>query len=280
LLTFKQDTATVYTQVVYIPVGTPTSSTVFSDNGSSFSNWTAEGSAATWNITTAQFNSSPSSFTDSPGGSYGNGVDVSMVITNPINISSSPVVSLSFFHRYATEANYDWCMVEVSSDNGETWQPIAEYTGTLSAWTQQTFDITRYANASSQMKIRFRLVSDAGVTGDGWYVDDIVITSYCSSPFVGIAQNNNTPGVFSLEQNYPNPFNPVTQIKYSIANDEFVKIKVFDVLGREVAVLVNENQKAGSYSTEFDGSNFASGLYLYKIQAGSFTDVKKMILIK
>lgn len=280
-LTFKQDTATVYQVGIYIPVGTPTvAATLLNDNGSTFSNWTAGGTSATWNTTTAQYNSAPSSFSESPAGSYGNGIDLSMTLTNPINVSPYPAVFLSFYHRYTTEANYDYCMVEVTSNNGVSWQTVAEYNGTLSTWTQQTIDISRFANRSTQMKVRFRLVSDAGVTADGWYVDDIVITAYCVAAITGVENNNNIPAKYSLEQNYPNPFNPVTQINYSLAKDEFVKIKVYDILGKEVAVLVNKNQKAGKYSVDFDAASLSSGLYLYKIEAGDFTDVKKMTLVK
>jgi hypothetical protein len=280
VLTFKQDTTTVYSVGIFIPVGTPASTTVFSDNGSSFANWTAGGTAATWNTTTVQFNSSPSSFSESPTGNYANGVDLTMTLTNPINVSASTVVSLSFFHRYAVETNFDYCMVEVSSNNGNTWQPAAEYTGTLSTWTPQTIDITRFANRSTQMKIRFRVVSDAGSVADGWYVDDIVINTYCVGTITGISNNNGIPSVFALEQNYPNPFNPTTDINYQIAKESPVKITVFDILGKNVATLVNEKKTPGFYKVEFNASNLASGLYFYKIEAGDFTDVKKMMLVK
>jgi hypothetical protein len=280
-LIIKQDTTTVYSVGFYIPVGTPSvAATLLSDNASNFSNWTANGTGTTWNTTTAQYNSAPSSFSESPSGSYGNGADISMTLTNALNVASYPAVFLSFYHRYATEATYDYCMVEVSSNNGNTWQTVTEYHSSFPTWTQQTLDITRFANRSSQMKVRFRLVSDAGVTADGWYVDDIVITAYCSSPLLGNSQNANIPDRFSLEQNYPNPFNPLTQINYSIAKNTFVKINVFDILGREVAVLVNKQQQPGKYSVDFDGSNLASGLYIYKIEAGAFADVKRMMLVK
>src|SRR4030095_16448044 len=280
VLTFKQDTKTVYSVGIFIPVGTPAQTTVFSDNANTFANWTAGGTAATWNISTVQFNSSPSSFSESPTGSYANGVDLWMALTNPINVSASTVVTLSFFHRYTVETNFDYCMVEVSSNNGNTWQPAAEYTGTLSTWTQQTLDITRFANRSTQMKVRFRVVSDAGVTADGWYVDDIIINTYCTGTITGITNNNGIPSVFALEQNYPNPFNPSTGIKYQIAKESFVKITVYDILGKNVATLVNEKKSAGFYNVEFNASNYASGLYFYKMEAGDFTEVKKMMLVK
>lgn len=280
-LTIKQDTSTVYSIGVYIPVGTPSGTTVFSDDASSFANWTAGGTAATWNTTTVQSHTPPSSFSESPVGNYGNGVDLNMTLTNPINVSASPVVSLSFYHMYAVENTYDYAMVEVSSNNGNTWQPVVEYTGTLSSWTQQTLDITRYANRSTQMKVRFRVVSDPSTTADGWYVDDIVINTYCVSGLTGISNNNTgVPQVFALEQNYPNPFNPSTSIKYQIPKQAIVSIKVFDILGREVATLVNEKKDAGFYEVNFDASNFASGMYFYKITAGEFVSTKKMALIK
>lgn len=275
ILTIKLDTTTIYTKTEYILVGTGT--VTFNDNGSTFSNWTTNGS---WNTTTAQYVSAPSSFTDSPGGNYGNNINTNMTLSTPVNVSTTPVVYLSFWHRYATEAGYDFCYVEVSSDNGSTWNQVASFNGTMTTWTQLTYDITNYANATTQLKIRFRLTSDAGVTGDGWYIDDIKLTNYCGS-LVGIPGNNNgIPIRYALEQNYPNPFNPVTSIKYQLPKSSQVKITVFDLLGKEIAVLVNGNVEAGYHTAEFDGSNFASGLYLYKIEADGFTDVKKMMLVK
>jgi len=85
---------------------------------------------------------------------------------------------------------------------------------------------------------------------------------------------------YALQQSYPNPFNPSTIINYQIPNDDFVSLKVFDALGREITTLVKEYQVAGKYSTVFDGKNLSSGIYFYSITAGSFSDVKKMLLMK
>jgi hypothetical protein len=85
---------------------------------------------------------------------------------------------------------------------------------------------------------------------------------------------------FKLDQNYPNPFNPVTRISYSIPKAGFVKIAVYDMLGREAETLVNEQLQPGTYDVEFDGSKLSSGVYYYKLVAGEFTSVKKMTLIK
>jgi hypothetical protein len=88
------------------------------------------------------------------------------------------------------------------------------------------------------------------------------------------------PKEFALEQNYPNPFNPVTMINYQLPMNNHVILKVYDALGREVATLVNEMKKAGSYSAEFDASKLASGIYFYRLQAGEFVETKKMLLMK
>ncbi|NOS84310.1 MAG: T9SS type A sorting domain-containing protein [Ignavibacteria bacterium] len=104
--------------------------------------------------------------------------------------------------------------------------------------------------------------------------------SLLNSPVIGISiANENIPDVFNLFQNYPNPFNPVTSIKYEIPKDVNVSIKIYDILGREV-FSINEYKKAGSYEVQFDGTNFASGIYFYKLEADGFSDTKKMVLLK
>ncbi len=85
---------------------------------------------------------------------------------------------------------------------------------------------------------------------------------------------------FTLHQNYPNPFNPITVIRYQLSNNSEVTLKVYDVLGNEVATLVNEYKTAGGYEAEFDASNLPSGTYFYRLQAGEYTETKKLILIK
>ena len=88
------------------------------------------------------------------------------------------------------------------------------------------------------------------------------------------------PSQFELKQNYPNPFNPATSISYAIPQSSLVTLKIYDVLGKEVARLVNETKAAGYYNVNFDATNFGSGMYFYKIEAGNFTQTKRMLLIK
>lgn len=88
------------------------------------------------------------------------------------------------------------------------------------------------------------------------------------------------PKVFSLSQNYPNPFNPVTRIQFAVPKNEIVSIRVYDILGKEVATLVNEQKNAGTYEVDFNASMLSSGVYFYRMQAGYFADIKRMMVIK
>ncbi|MBZ0203133.1 MAG: T9SS type A sorting domain-containing protein [Ignavibacteria bacterium] len=100
------------------------------------------------------------------------------------------------------------------------------------------------------------------------------------STVLGVTTTIEIPNRFYLNQNYPNPFNPSTTIKYGLPKNSIVKITMYDLLGREVGVLVNELKQAGTYDAKFDGTNMASGVYFYRIEAGAFVDTKKMLLIK
>jgi hypothetical protein len=88
------------------------------------------------------------------------------------------------------------------------------------------------------------------------------------------------PTVYALEQNYPNPFNPATVITYALPKQSPVTLKIYDVVGRVVATLIDETQQPGTYRLRFDASGLASGVYLYRMMAGSFVDTKKLILLR
>jgi len=102
------------------------------------------------------------------------------------------------------------------------------------------------------------------------------------SELVGLQNiTSEIPTTFSLEQNYPNPFNPVTNIKYKVQSSKFIKLVVYDILGKELVTLVNEKQSPGTYEASFDGSNFSSGIYFYSLFVdGVRLDTKRMILLK
>lgn len=124
----------------------------------------------------------------------------------------------------------------------------------------------------------FILCGDSREVGSFKY--DMLVVKLGPDPVSAIEIENFHPTENVLLNNYPNPFNPSTTIKYSISSPSFVSMKVFDVLGREVAKLVNEEQPQGNYEVAFDASNLTSGIYFYRIHAGGFVETKKMILVK
>jgi hypothetical protein len=88
------------------------------------------------------------------------------------------------------------------------------------------------------------------------------------------------PGIFALEQNYPNPFNPATEVGFQLPAAGQVKLAVYDLLGREVATLVNERKEPGRYSVRFDAGGLSSGAYFYRLEAGGKVAVKKLVLVR
>jgi hypothetical protein len=269
-------------------------------------NWTitkTPSSSPQWDSTYKSFYSAPNSYTDSKNGNYSSSATVTMTLTNAINLSGYTNPRLTFQTKFDIENNWDYGQVQVSTNNGSTWialegqytnpgegsfQPPAEpvYDGTKSNWVKEEISLVNYI--SPQFKIRFRLRTDGGITKDGWYLDDIGVFIY-SIP-TGMLSDETDVHLFGLDQNYPNPFNPTTTIKFTISpartklyaggDLRFTSLIVYDVLGNEVATLVNEEKPAGNYKVEFDGKNISSGIYFYKLQAGNFVEYKKMILMK
>lgn len=275
VLKIKQnDTSVVHQQTMYVCVGNGTTTLNDSaENGNT--NWTMAGG---WNTTTTQSFSPTRSFTDSPTGNYGERNTRSMTLALPINTVNNPVTILSYYYRHDIEV-LDNAYIQVSSDNGTTWNSVKYYYGQQNTWKQEVLDITDLAKGSAQVKIRFMLVSNWGAVSDGIYVDNIKIQNY-QDVLTGVGNVPEVPARYELMQNYPNPFNPVTSIKYQLPKGGFVKLVIFDALGRVVNTLVNENKAAGVYEASFDASRMSSGVYFYKIEAGDFSDVKKMMLIK
>ena len=127
--------------------------------------------------------------------------------------------------------------------------------------------------------------TDGKIVAAGWDTDIMLGDAFAVARYTGTATSviNEPYGIpteFELSQNYPNPFNPSTIIEYTLPMESHVNIKVYDIIGREIATLVNEEKTPGTYSVNFNASKFASGFYLYRMQAGSFVETKKLILMK
>jgi hypothetical protein len=138
------------------------------------------------------------------------------------------------------------------------------------------YQIAKLFNPSAQDTVDMLTDTAIVITDTLTYLLKIYTTSITS----GVSLTSDMPEHFLLNQNYPNPFNPTTQIKFDLKNSGFVKLIVYDILGREVKILVNEYKPAGSYEVQFDASNLTSGIYFYKLSTKNYTSVKKMVLMR
>ena len=150
-------------------------------------------------------------------------------------------------------------------------------------WTAQNLGTQQTPMFVDQWKTEYSSDIEPMYGGHGWDYYDLMREKI--SEFKNVTNNNDDyktlfPGSFRLMQNYPNPFNPTTTINYSIPQSSLVSLKVYDILGREVATLVNEVKPVGNYQVVFNASTLASGVYFYRIVVGNFSETKKLNLIK
>ncbi len=174
---------------------------------------------------------------------------------------------------------YDSAAATISGYKNGVFDTIVPQSAPLNLASGTGFKVGAYSTSAGlfgkidEFRLYKRALSSAEVLGT-WNVDLNPIQTGVTPVSAPV------PKEFALLQNYPNPFNPVTNIKFQIPSAKYVKLAVYDMLGREVEVLVNENKPAGSYLVSFDASRLSSGVYFYKLITSDFTDVKKMVLIR
>jgi len=174
-----------------------------------------------------------------------------------VGLNNQSVHSLAFYGDTVFAGSYT-TGVYLSYDNGVTWTPRNE--GINTGLNIRAFCILdNYIFTIPQSRIYRRPLSELTATE---------------------TVSNEIPKQFSLSQNYPNPFNPVTSIEFSLPERDFVSLKMYDATGREIEVLVKSELNPGTYRAKWNAANYSSGIYFYKISAGSFTETKRMILIK
>ncbi|NOS86063.1 MAG: T9SS type A sorting domain-containing protein [Ignavibacteria bacterium] len=177
------------------------------------------------------------------------------------NLPDSPVNDVLIYYPGVSTSIYYAAMdigVFFTSNYGSTWVELADG---LPNTVAMHLD---YHQATNRLRI--------GTHGRGVWET--------ANPVGLINYSSEIPKGFSLTQNFPNPFNPITTIKYDILNEGFVKLAVYDILGRELKSIISQNQKPGKYTVQFDGSNLSSGVYFYKLIANGFTETKKMMVTK
>jgi hypothetical protein len=196
--------------------------------------------------------------------------------TGPLNIITT------------TNAGATWTGVS-GSDSSDVMRGIAGSGSTW--WYVRQFNPRIYYSSNSGLNwsiqyasptnSSYRNLTKSRNSNTYWALEIDGHISKLANPNAVTPVSNEIPKRFSLEQNYPNPFNPETKIRYSVTKSSFISIKVYDILGREVAVPVNAVQSAGIYEVSFDGSSLSTGVYFYRLSAnGVVADTKKMMLSK
>jgi hypothetical protein len=183
-------------------------------------------------------------------------VSVSGTVVHVVWIDNRDDLEYEIYYKRSTDAGLTWgADTRLTNTNGESLNPSVAVSGSAVhvVWTDQP---------------------------EYWYYE-VYYKRNPTGNITGIINiSSEIPLTYSLEQNYPNPFNPVTRIQYDLPRAGVVKLVVYDVMGREVEMLVNERQVAGSYEATFDGSRFASGVYFYRLTAEEYGETRKMLLVR
>ncbi len=190
------------------------------------------------------------------------------------DISKNPDIQIRLYVYFGNTKTGEWVQSGTQILSKDWGKYLIDLSG--SGWLKQynIFAIGVVMGPSAQ-----RMTSKMGLYMIS-FLDSLKNLTWNYNLITDVPRETSLPLEFKLEQNYPNPFNPATTIQFSIPKTESVTLKVYDLLGREVATLVNEEKSPGDYEIRFDGSNLASGMYIYQLQAGNMVISKKMMLIK
>jgi len=261
---------------------------LLNDNCNAITNWTPTN---TWGISTSQYHSATGSITDSPSGNYANnqGATNSITLTNSIDLHNKCFATLSYWAKWDVEAGYDFVQVKVSTNNGTNWIPLAGkythpggsnqiagsplYDGVQATWVKEEIDLSNYVGQN--IKIRFTLQSDGGVVGDGFYYDDLSVSTIDGN--VGIIENNPT-NENNISDAFPNPVKTEFQLNYSLnKNNNNSSLHIYNSLGQEVYNLKLPNNKGNLHIIT---NGWENGVYFYMIKGNNYrSETKKLIIL-
>lgn len=236
-----------------------------------------------WHITEYTYHSSSKSWRCGVGDAenYLNNMNASLTTPEFVMGAANTV---SFWHKYAMENNYDFGLVEYSADGGLSWSQLASFTGAISDWAQASYDILDVPQGA-RGRLRFRFTSDISVTALGWHIDDIQITPWIKSSDEEGDNRRPSQGGVRLNQSYPNPMRSNTVISYQVPQKSLVSLSVYNILGQNIRTLDSGEKAPGKYQVNWDGRdnkghNMASGIYFYRLSAGTATFIQKLILVR
>jgi carboxypeptidase T len=261
-----------------------TQQVIFNNNGNSTAGWNV---SQTWGVTTSEFYSPSSSIADSPSGNYGNSINKTITLSNPISLNNALGATMSFWAKWAIEDNWDYVQVEVSTDNGSNWIPqcgnytqpgssnqVSEplYDGFQNTWVKEEISLSDYLGQN--ILVRFQIVSDGNSTEDGFYYDDFEI----SVIYGPTAINELTFNGAYVGQNMPNPTNSFTAINYFLPSGvNSAELNIANEVGQ---IVFKKSISAEKQSVKISTENLSAGVYYYFIDnAGLRSQTKKMVIV-
>ena len=198
-----------------------------------------------------------------------------LTLASNLNCTGRDDIAIEWDNDWRHLDAQDIARIQVSYNGGVTWVTIVEWAGVSK---RNTHEIHMLPGAVNNPNVKVRFVSIQPGWDWWWAIDNVKISA---DVVVNVKTvNNELPDDYSVSQNYPNPFNPKTNIDFSIPEPGMVTLKVYDMLGKEISTLVEDFKNAGTYTVEFDGSDVTSGTYFYRMQAGEYIKVNRMMLMK
>jgi len=237
-----------------------------------------------WDLTDANKRNGEFSITDSPAGDAEVDTKNSLTFAFPFDLSVFQFAELEFYLMSSINSG-DSLLVEVSNDNGQTWDMVQEFIRSSFSFRKQTIDLSAYTGIGNEsVHLRFTMSNNADQPSDGVWIDDI---SFRVSEKPLALEDNlaSIPLTFDLKQNYPNPFNPSTTIQYSLPKTAQVDLTIYTITGEKVKTVVSDKIEAGHHTVQWNGDNdqghsVATGIYIYRIKTKGFTKSMKMLFLK
>jgi carboxypeptidase T len=266
----------VFSDTISKIYGTPL--VIFEDSASDFGNWNSN----KWNITTAQSHSPLTSIADSPFGQYGNNENNIITLNGTIDLTDMVFASLGYWAKWDIESGYDYVQVFISDNNGATWNPVQGkythpgnsnqafgeplYDGMQNSWVKEEISLSDYLD--KEIKIRFKLVSDVYVVGDGFFWDDMTVTVIDLATGIDDNDDDGYEDLQKIASLHPNPASGNISVNYTLDKPELLNsvFKIFDLSGKMVyeTKLINQTGKIN-----LDVSNWSPGMYFYAISFNS-----------
>jgi len=250
----------------------------FDDFEGGLDNWLVSGDD--WDVTDEDYHSPTHALTDSPYGDYEHGVDTYITLARSVDLSAAVEPVLTFWTRY--DLGGDNGKLQYSNNGGATWMTAEFWNGELLYWTPQRYEMNSSAG-DDDVRVRFVIDQDNNdIVHDGWYIDDVRI---CEAAEVGVPGGPDLVDHAVLFANSPNPFNPRTTIRYELPDPSPVTLRIFDLAGRLVDVLVEGKMAAGTHTATWTGRDthghsLPSGTYFYRLEADGFVETRRMTLLR